>query len=182
MSLRCYDKRCQRKHKQSSRVAVVKTQRACLKTSHLQVSSHHQQTMSSTAATYDASEAPEIETKTEENQAPTSQSDNTTSRDKHATNATDKTYKEDAVLYTPLRRPSLLLTPDSKYQPRQPSSAKKMPFRCDQYNCKYWVTKGWCRNRLTTCKWRHDEERRNIWPWIGDQDEVFPDLVGQYSE
>lgn len=58
----------------------------------------------------------------------------------------------------------------------------KLPTQCDQYNCKFWVTKGYCLTRGTTCKWRHDKERRNVWPWHGDQDEVFPDMVGQYSE
>lgn len=135
--------------------------------------------MTSTTATYDASRAPEVKMKTEEGKASTPQSDTATSRDKRPANSTSTESKQDALHYTPLKRPSLLLTPDTKYQP---SSAKKTPFRCDQYNCKYWVTKGFCHKRLTTCKWRHDEERRNVWPWRGDQDDMFPDMVGQYSE
>ncbi|RDI76727.1 hypothetical protein Vi05172_g13302 [Venturia inaequalis] len=134
--------------------------------------------MSSQPAVYDASKAPKAEMKTEESKPSTSQSDNEASRDKRPTTSTTTEAKGDTVLYTPLRRPSILLTPLSKHQP----SSTKMPFRYDQYNCKYWVTKGFCRKRLTTCKWRHDEERRNVWPWRGDQDEVFPDMVGQYSE
>ncbi|TLD37798.1 hypothetical protein E2P81_ATG03473 [Venturia nashicola] len=135
--------------------------------------------MPSTTATYDASRAPEVEMKTEESKASTSHSDESTPRDKDATISITTESKENAVLYTPLKRPSLVLTPDSK---TQPSSSRKIAFRCDQYNCKFWVTKGFCRNRLTTCKWRHDEERRNVWPWRGDLDDVFPDMVGQYSE
>lgn len=135
--------------------------------------------MSSATATYDASQAPKVKMKTEEGKASITQSDNATSRGQRPANSTTTEFKQDALLYIPLKRPSLPLTPDSKYHP---GSSKKIPFRCDQYNCKYWVTKGFCHNRLTTCKWRHDEERRNVWPWRGDLDEAFPDMVGQYSE
>lgn len=135
--------------------------------------------MSSTADTYDIHMATEVEMKTEESKSSVSQSGNATSRDKRPTTSLDTDAKEDTTLYTPLKRPSLLLTPTSK---NQSSSTKKVPSRCDQYNCEYWVTTGFCRNRLTTCKCRHDEERRNVWPWSGDLDDVFPDMVGLYSE
>ncbi|QDS73272.1 hypothetical protein FKW77_004863 [Venturia effusa] len=95
--------------------------------------------MPTTTPTYDASQAPEVEMKTEEGEASTSQTDLVTTADKPSTTDADAESKNDALLYTPLKRPSLLLTPNSK---NQPSSSKNTPFRRDQYNCKYWVNKG----------------------------------------